>query len=75
MASKTREGSEDSRGCRVKQKGKQFLDLKIYMRSNNQSLGKKRTRISLTRELKVINREYGVIDVITEMEQVIIQSD
>ena len=75
MVSKAREGSEDSKTCRVKPKVSQFSDLKIWMRLNNQSLGKKRTRLSLTGELKVINRGYGVTDVITEMEQVIIQSD
>lgn len=45
------------------------------MRSNNQSIGNKRARVSLTREITVINREYEAIDVITKMKQVMIQGD
>lgn len=48
MKSKAREGSEEKRGFRVKQKVNQFLDLKIWIRSNNQSIGSKIT--SFTRE-------------------------
>lgn len=43
------------------------------MRSNNQSFGKKRTRVSLTKEQRLLTESYGVTDVIAVTEQVMIQ--
>lgn len=45
MESKAGEGSKDSREFRVKQKVDQFLDLKIWIKSNNHSFTREELKI------------------------------